>query len=385
MTAHPPPARAPVVIAAGELDALIGWLRDDGYRVMGPAARDGAIVFDELRGGSDLPIGWGDEQAPGRYRLRRRDDDARFGWAVGPQGARRELSPPTVTLVTIRRGTDDAGRGTFDAVVADHEREAPVALFGLRPCEVAAMAVHDRVMLDGAYPDPVQAARGAGRAVVSVDCASPASTCFCSTMGTGPSLPPDRREVVDLRVAELDPGGDHRFVLWSHSTLGDRALGAVASRPAEPIDLDAAARAERAACDAIVRHVDGASARRIHLVPEDPRWEDVARRCLSCANCTMVCPTCFCSTTVDEVDLGGDVVTRSRTWDSCFTIDHSYLHGGAVRASTRSRYRQWLTHKFAFWWEQFDESGCVGCGRCITWCPAEIDVTEELDVLGRQL
>jgi Fe-S-cluster-containing hydrogenase component 2 len=110
---------------------------------------------------------------------------------------------------------------------------------------------------------------------------------------------------------------------------------------------------------------------------ESPRWEATAARCLSCANCTMVCPTCFCTTVEDTTDLTGDHAERWRRWDSCFTLDFSYIHGGAVRRTTASRYRQWLTHKFATWFEQFGESGCVGCGRCITWCPAGIDVTEE--------
>ena len=110
---------------------------------------------------------------------------------------------------------------------------------------------------------------------------------------------------------------------------------------------------------------------------EHPRWDEVAERCLTCGNCTMVCPTCFCTTVEDVTDLAGEHVERHQRWDSCFTVDYSYIHGGAVRASTRSRYRQWMTHKLATWFDQFGSSGCVGCGRCITWCPVGIDITEE--------
>ena len=111
---------------------------------------------------------------------------------------------------------------------------------------------------------------------------------------------------------------------------------------------------------------------------DHPRWDEVAERCLSCANCTMVCPTCFCSS-VDEIsDLAGDHVERERTWDSCFNVGFSYMNGGNVRDNVRSRFRQWLTHKLASWIDQFDTSGCVGCGRCITWCPVGIDLTEEV-------
>ncbi|MBV8527642.1 MAG: 4Fe-4S dicluster domain-containing protein, partial [Candidatus Dormibacteraeota bacterium] len=108
-----------------------------------------------------------------------------------------------------------------------------------------------------------------------------------------------------------------------------------------------------------------------------------AQRCLACGNCTMQCPTCFCSDLVDEPDVvAGDA--RVRRWASCFEQDYSHIHGGSVRTSTRARYRQWLTHKLGTWWEQFGTSGCVGCGRCIAWCPVGIDITDEVRALREQ-
>ena len=104
----------------------------------------------------------------------------------------------------------------------------------------------------------------------------------------------------------------------------------------------------------------------------------MAERCLTCGNCTLVCPTCFCTNVEDVGDLTGDHAERWRVWDTCFSVDYSYIHGGSVRPSGRARYRQWLTHKLATWHDQFDSSGCVGCGRCITWCPVGIDITQEV-------
>jgi ferredoxin len=114
-----------------------------------------------------------------------------------------------------------------------------------------------------------------------------------------------------------------------------------------------------------------------------PHWADVAERCLTCGNCTMVCPTCFCTTTQDVTDLSGEHAERWRVWDSCFALDFTYMHGGEVRSSGDSRYRQWISHKLSTWHDQFGTSGCVGCGRCIAWCPAGIDITAEAAALAR--
>jgi ferredoxin len=118
---------------------------------------------------------------------------------------------------------------------------------------------------------------------------------------------------------------------------------------------------------------------------DHPRYEKIASRCLACGNCAMVCPTCFCSTVIDTTDLSGNRSERIRRWDSCFNIEHSYIHGGYIRASTMSRYRQWMTHKLSSWVDQFGISGCVGCGRCITWCPVGIDITEEAGAIRKSM
>ncbi len=368
-----PDAAAAVIIDIAGLGALVDALWRTGYRVMGPTVRDGAIRLGELRTAGDLPTGWGDEQAPGHYRLRRRNDEARFGYAVGPDSPRRELSPPRVDLVTIRRRNT-----SFDASTPDHTPQQPLALIGMRGCELAAMRVHGHVMTDGPYPDPVQLARSTNCFIVAVDCGSPADTCFCTSMQTGPSA----EGTADVRLCEL-LDGEHRFLCWPMSAAGAQLLAGIPHRSATAQDVSDALAVRRTAESRITKRLNTTAIReRLAAALDHPQWDDVASRCLSCTNCTMVCPTCFCSTITDVDDLSGTTTTRVRTWDSCFTLEHSYTNGGAVHATTKSRYRQWLTHKLGTWWDQFGESGCVGCGRCTTWCPAAIDFVVEANLIS---
>jgi ferredoxin len=234
--------------------------------------------------------------------------------------------------------------------------------------------VHDRVLADRAFPDADYVARRARTFVVAVTCGRPAETCFCTSMDTGPAPGAG----YDLALTELLDDDGHRFVVEAGSDAGESVMGRLPTRPISGRDEDARAAVVEGAIAAMRRSVDTSGIRDLlYDNAEHPRWDDVAARCLSCTNCTLVCPTCFCVTTEDVYDLTAPV-GRDRVWDSCFNAGHSYLHGGPVRRSTRTRYRQWLTHKFGSWIDQFGTSGCVGCGRCITWCPAGIDVTEEL-------
>jgi ferredoxin len=321
-----------------------------------------------LRGIADLPAGVGDEQAPGRYRLRARGDGALFGYAASPHSQKRTLLPPRVELVQIRR------TATGLAVTSPPAPTTKVAFIGARGCEVAAMSVLDRVVRDGPYPDTDYAARRTPVFVLAVHCGSPAGTCFCVSMDTGPRA----RGGFDLGATEL-LDGEHRFVIDVATEAGRAIIERVAWRAPTPADLAAADGVVATAAANMGRQLPASSVRELLMSNlEHPRWQQVADRCLGCANCTMSCPTCFCTNVDDTTDLSGDVATRTRRWDSCFTADFAYVHGGSVRPSLRARYRQWMTHKLATWHDQFGTSGCVGCGRCITWCPVGIDITEEV-------
>ena len=226
---------------------------------------------------------------------------------------------------------------------------------------------------------PITGRGGDGAFIVAVNCAVAGGTCFCVSMGTGPKA----EAGYDLALTELG-GDDARFLVAVGSERGGGILAGIPQRDAGPDHVAAAEAILARTAASMGREMPSPSGVHDLLLAnlEHPRWDDVAGRCLTCGNCTMVCPTCFCTSVEDSSDLAGDVAGRSRRWDSCFTMDFSFIHGGSVRASPKARYRQWMTHKLATWWDQFGTSGCVGCGRCITWCPVGIDITEEVRAIG---
>ena len=239
---------------------------------------------------------------------------------------------------------------------------------------MASIAILDRILLHDLFRDLVYDGRRDGNFVVAVQCTQASATCFCASMGTGPRS----RGGFDLALTELSDG----FVVEVGSDGGAEILAELKSTEATvEAQQEAQARIESSAAQQVRRLDTNGIKELLYENFEHPRWDNVAERCLTCANCTMVCPTCFCTTIDDVTDVTGDHAERWRRWDSCFTLGHSYIHGGSVRASGKARYRQWLTHKVASWIDQFGTSGCVGCGRCITWCPVGIDITEEVQAI----
>jgi sulfhydrogenase subunit beta (sulfur reductase) len=357
------------VLGADQLGNLIEALVRQGYEVIGPIVRDGAIVYDNVESVEDLPAGWTDEQEPGHYRLKRREDLALFGYAVGPQSWKQYMHPAEVRLWSAERQG-----GTFRILNNEAKPKRPHAFLGARACELAAIAVQDRVLREDKYRDPIYDQRRGGAFIIAVQCTQAAATCFCASMGTGPQVSGG----FDLVLTELLGSEGHRFLVAAGSDRGAEILTELEVVPATGEDREeAGARVEAARQQ--VRSIDTTGIKELLYENfEHPRWDNVASRCLTCANCTMVCPTCFCTSMEDVTDITGDHAERWRRWDSCFTQSFSYIHGGSVRTSAKARYRQWMTHKLASWIDQFGSSGCVGCGRCITWCPVGIDITEEV-------
>jgi sulfhydrogenase subunit beta (sulfur reductase) len=359
------------MMEATALDRLFTSLHEAGYQVIGPTVRDGAIVLGELETAGELPFGWGVRLEPGGYRLRRRSDGAAFGHSAGPSSWKQFLHPPREKLWSA-----SLAGGGFEIGPA---QDAPprLAFFGVRPCDLRAIQIQDRVLGSG-QGNSRYGARRAAVLIVAVNCTEPGETCFCASMGTGPGAGPG----YDLALTELVSREQHRFLVDVGTQAGAAVLAGVPHDPASEATVDRARAGVAGAAQRMGRAMPEAGLRGLLAASDSAaRWEDVASRCLTCGNCTLACPTCFCTTVEDVTDLSGDHAERWQHWSSCFDLDFSYLHGGPIRASASSRYRQWLTHKLGTWHDQFGSSGCVGCGRCIVWCPVGIDLTEEVAAL----
>jgi NAD(P)H-flavin reductase/NAD-dependent dihydropyrimidine dehydrogenase PreA subunit len=353
-----------------DLDRLFLALRTDGRRIVGPTVADGAVVYDELDNPADLPLGVMSEAAPGSDRLRPGDAARAFDYGVPVTAWKRFTHPAIVPLTRSRR---DGDRILVEPVASDPPK---LAFVGVRACEIAALDIQERAMRAGPVGDADHASRRDAALVVAVECALATSTCFCTSMGTGPEV----RAGADLVLSELDDG----FVVRVGSDAGAAAVEPLELADADPDQVERATSQVAAVRAAIGDPVpaDGLASR-LRAALDHPRWAEVAERCLACANCTLVCPTCFCTSVGVASDLDGAEASTDREWDSCFSLGFGRVAGDAnFRPKVADRYRQWLTHKFSTWWDQFGSTGCVGCGRCIAWCPVGIDVREELAAIA---
>ena len=356
------------IIDIHEFDNLISKLKEKGYITVGPTIQNGAIIYSEINSSSDLPIGFTDTQKPGFYRLEKTDNNAFFNFVVGPQSWKKFLYPSIQKLFTAYYKNNK---------LEIEKPEPPAnkyAFIGVRSCEINSIEIQDRVFFGGEYQNSNYKTLRKNSLIVAVNCSKAEENCFCTSMGTGPEV----KSGYDILLTEIINEKEHYFLIETGSERGEEIVNDLNTREASESELSKKNQVIQKTISQIQKHLDTENLKDILLKNlESPLWDEVAKRCLACGNCTMVCPTCFCMTIEDYTDLMKTKAERIQKWDSCFTLEYSYIHGGSIRVSIGSRYRQWLTHKLASWHEQFGTSGCVGCGRCITWCPVGIDITEE--------
>jgi sulfhydrogenase subunit beta (sulfur reductase) len=360
-----------LAVARSALDAIMAALVAAGYSLVGPRVRDTSIVYDRLDTSAQLPEGYITEQGPGTFRLLQGENARLFDFIPAADSWKKFLFPPRQELLQLRKD------GKKWAVVDAEPQVEAFAFVGVRACELAAIQIQDRVFIRPDYSDGSYRGRRNKVFMLAVNCVRPAGTCFCTTMGTGP----EATTGFDLCLTELDDS----FLVKIGSALGRDILQGIPCEPASAFRLGAAQRALRdAAAKATCEIEPDTCAEDIMASLDSPHWAEVAKRCLSCASCTLACPTCFCWDVLDHSDLTGTETRRERVWDSCFNPSFSFQAGGNTRPSIQSRYRQWLSHKFGSWKEQHGVLGCVGCGRCITWCPAGIDTRVEVATLQKE-
>jgi len=356
------------IIDIHEFDNLIRKLKEKGYTTVGPTIQNGAIIYSEINSSSDLPIGFTDTQKPGFYRLEKTDNNAFFNFVVGPQSWKKFLYPSIQKLFTAYYKNNKL------EIEKPEPPATKYAFIGVRSCEINSIEIQDRVFFGGEYQNSNYKTLRKNSLIVAVNCSKAEENCFCTSMGTGPEV----KSGYDILLTEIINEKEHYFLIETGSERGEEIVNDLNTREASESELSKKNQIIQKTISQIQKHLDTENLKDILLKNlESPLWDEVAKRCLACGNCTMVCPTCFCMTIEDYTDLMKTKAERIQKWDSCFTLEYSYIHGGSIRVSIGSRYRQWLTHKLASWHEQFGTSGCVGCGRCITWCPVGIDITEE--------
>ncbi len=356
-----------------QLQRLLDTLHHSGHKVYGPQLRDDAITYAPLATTDQLPLGIEDHHAPGSYRLQQNGTQHWFDWLSTPQGIKPLLFKPRETLWHATRDATGAIHFTDPASSAEK-----IAVIGLRACDLAALKLQDQHFLSVEHtPDPFYTERRRHLFIVAINCTRAAATCFCTSTGDGPKCDVNN-SAADIAMTELDSG----FIIMAGSAQGTHIIEQLALNDADEAQLNEATQREANAIQQ-QRSVPSQNMRdTLFAALDHPQWDDVASRCLSCGNCTAVCPSCFCYSEQAEPQLDGSSTEQTREWDSCFTQGHSYMHGITVRHDTKLRYRQWLTHKFAGWHDQYGRSGCTGCGRCISWCPAGIDIIDELTLLS---
>lgn len=344
------------------------------HNIIGHKIEKDVLMLSSIDFG-DIPAGYTDRQAAGMYRLVKSDNHDIFTFSSGPDSFKRYLNPPYSEVFAYQ-----VSKRKFNAS-AIKSYDNPFAFFGMRACDRAALKFYDRVFLEGVVRDFCYETLRDNLLIIALNCLYPGDNCFCLSAGTGPEF----TDGYDLLITELE----EEFLLETGSQAGSRLINSLPLISVNQKDIDEKALRIKNCKEKFKKTIIFSELPElVYRNLEHPRWSDIAERDLECGNCTQVCPTCFCTSAFYNLEFRGIAKNFStlsgkkiKKWDSCFSRNFARVHGGNFRISRRARYRHWFAHKLAYSMEQFGLLGCVGCGRCITWCPAGIDITQELEAL----
>jgi ferredoxin len=255
---------------------------------------------------------------------------------------------------------------------------SPQAIVGIRPCDAQAFRLVRRNFDNAEYRDPWWVKRYESTTLVGLGCNDPCPTCFCTSVGGGPFSEED----LDALAYDL---GD-RFVLRALTEKGEALLGkAEGGAPAGEEEKKKIEQMNRSSLEKISSHIETDQLKRkvVNELFDAPFWEEVAFACLNCGTCTFLCPTCWCFDIQDEVF--GKEGDRLRTWDSCmFPLFTLHGSGHNPRDKKVQRVRQRFMHKLKYYVDKYDDGvQCSGCGRCVRYCPVNIDIREVAEKMNR--
>jgi len=315
----------------------------ENYKVFGPVKKDGVYVFEEFNPEKPFEVKYTKTMV----------------------SAKKIFFPPEEIIMEFK------GLKVKEKIV-----EEKIVLFGVHPCDINAMLILDKMFsLD--HPDPYYWARRKNLVVIGVEC-EPTDTCFCKSMGTF-----ELREGYDLFFREMD---ENNYCVYVASEIGEKLTDTALFEDVDPtIALEIEKRSIEKIKEEIPVKIEGLPEKIHSMYKNDKIWEEIAKKCLGCGNCTMVCPVCCCFNVVDTVDFDFKTFKRIRRWDACTLQEFSMVAGGLnFRPAIKHRIRNWFYDKFKVFVDKVGVPGCVGCGRCATYCPAKIDVRKEISKIWEE-
>jgi len=358
------------------LQRLFDTLLDQGFDLNGPAVKNNSIQYVPINLTEQLPWGVQDKQDLSIHELKVVDDSKCFQWSNGASSAKSHLFKQDVTLWKVLKD-EDTQKLEF---VQEKIKAKPVALFGLKSCDLEAIKIQDKTLLHGKFVDDIYQNYRKNLFAIGVNCVYASSNCFCKSLNTGPEI---KTDVAELILTEIKDG----FLV---EYISERAKGILAVDEWVDVSPGMVSEAKTLKNQANDQHksIPLAEIRsaNMHRGSKDADlWNSFMGDCTSCGTCTQVCPTCFCHKTEELPSFDEDESEHIRMWDSCFNESHGYTNGINHRPDLLSRYQMWMMHKFSEWQRQFGVSGCVGCGRCMSWCPVGIDVTDGVNKLCKEV